>query len=204
MDDIPIAELVAAAAAGDESAWDEIVNRFSPLLAGVIGGYRLPPAVRQDIAQIVWLRLVEKLDTLRDPQCLPGWLVTTARHEALRQIEQLSRTQARDPLDAYWVDQSDVVVTLPGNEPPDAALLRQERHEALLGALAELPAHQRQLLQLLIADPPLSYATIASRLGISIGNIGPTRARALDRLRQSSALQALLEGPFEPAKGWGK
>jgi RNA polymerase sigma factor (sigma-70 family) len=192
MDDIPIAELVAAAAAGDESAWDEIVNRFSPLLAGVIGGYRLPPAVRQDIAQIVWLRLVEKLDTLRDPQCLPGWLVTTARHEALRQIEQLSRTQARDPLDAYWVDQADVVV------------LRQERHEALLGALAELPAHQRQLLQLLIADPPLSYATIASRLGISIGNIGPTRARALDRLRQSSALQALLEGPFEPAKGWGK
>jgi len=204
MDDIPIAELVAAAAAGDEAAWDEIVSRYSPLLAGVIGGYRLSPAVRQDIAQIVWLRLVEKLDTLRDPQCLPGWLVTTARHEALRQIEQQSRVQSRDPLDAYWVDQGDVVVTLPTTEPPDARLLRQERHEALLSALAELPAHQRQLLQLLIADPPLSYATIASRLGISIGNIGPTRARALDRLRQSSALQALLEGPFEPAKGWGK
>jgi RNA polymerase sigma factor (sigma-70 family) len=76
---------------------------------------------------------------------------------------------------------------------PEGDLLEGERHEALLAALAELPERQRGLLLLLIEDPPLPYEEIARRLGMPIGSIGPTRARALTRIRAHQAVRALLE-----------
>ena len=62
----------------------------------------------------------------------------------------------------------------------------------MLIALAELPERQRALLLLLIEDPPLSYEEISRRLGLPVGSIGPTRARALARIRTNQAMQALL------------
>ena len=74
----------------------------------------------------------------------------------------------------------------------DEELLRNERHEALLAGFADLTKRQRELLLLLLTDPPLSYGAISSKLGIPVGAIGPTRARALERLRHTPALAALL------------
>jgi DNA-directed RNA polymerase specialized sigma24 family protein len=45
---------------------------------------------------------------------------------------------------------------------------------------------------LLIADPPVPYAEISTRLGIPVGSIGPKRSRCLDRLRRDPALTALI------------
>jgi hypothetical protein len=50
-DDYPITSLVDAAAAGDEEAWHEIVDRYSPLLGSVIRRFRLATAETQDVAQ---------------------------------------------------------------------------------------------------------------------------------------------------------
>lgn len=198
-----VASLVAAAASGDQDAWDSIVERYAPLLARVLAGYRLPAAGRQDVAQIVWLRLVENLDRVRSPEALPMWLITTARREALRQLAASSRTSSMDPQSLAWTD---AVPVGPANDlpddAPDAALLAAERHEALLAAMAELPDRQRRLLVLLISEPPLSYAQIAQRLGVPVGWIGPTRQRALDRLRRSEFLAGLADAQVEPA--WGR
>jgi len=49
----------------------------------------------------------------------------------------------------------------------------------------------RQLLALLVADPPVAYAEISRRLHIPIGSIGPTRARVLAKLRACPSLVAL-------------
>jgi len=61
----------------------------------------------------------------------------------------------------------------------------------VLEALAELPERDRTLLLLLSEDPPLPYKEIGSRLGMRVGSIGPTRARALEKLRSGPALVAL-------------
>ena len=53
----------------------------------------------------------------------------------------------------------------------------------------ELPEKRRELLLMLLADPPVSYDEISARLGIPRGSIGPTRARALEQLRSSRALR---------------
>jgi RNA polymerase sigma factor (sigma-70 family) len=74
----------------------------------------------------------------------------------------------------------------------DAALLRAERHQALRDALAELSPNHRELLLLLVTDPPISYREISRLLGIPIGSIGPTRARCLERLRATPPLRAFL------------
>jgi RNA polymerase sigma factor (sigma-70 family) len=188
-DDYPITSLVDAAAAGDEHAWHEIVDRYAPLLARVIRRFQLTTAETQDVAQTVWLRLVEHLGDLREPRALPMWIITTSRRECLRYLSDRRRSQPYDPLDPSWLAASTE------DAEPDAELLHAERHEALLAGLAELPARQRELLLLLVEDPPLSYAQISRRTGIPVGSIGPTRGRALERLRQTFAVSDHVTGP---------
>jgi DNA-directed RNA polymerase specialized sigma24 family protein len=73
----------------------------------------------------------------------------------------------------------------------DEEILMAERNAALRTALAELPPRCRQLLAMLISDPPCSYAEVSATLQIPVGSIGPQRARCLERLRKSSALAGL-------------
>jgi len=192
-DDTSILRLVDDARCGDEAAWNELVSRFTPLIINVGLRLRLSAPEVEDVAQTVWLRLVEHLADLREPAGLPGWLVTTSHREGLRLISARRRTIARDPLDLDW--------QLPAQGPqPDVAdpareLLVAERHEAVLLAFADLPARQRNLLLLLTLDPPLTYAEISARTGIPIGSIGPTRGRAVERLRAAVAFRDYLELP---------
>lgn len=184
-DESDVTTLVAAAAEGNETAWNEIVDRYTPLLVRVILRYRLTQGELEDVAQTVWLRLVEHLDELREPRALPMWIITTAKREALRFAAQMSRVQPRDPQDAAW---SSRLVT---EDDPDVELLRAERHAALLEGFATLSSRQRELLILLAQDPPIPYLEISRRTGIPVGSIGPTRARALERLRETPSVQAL-------------
>lgn len=177
-----VSALVISARDGDSESWDAVVDRFLPLVHQVISRYRLSPADAADVNQTVWLRLVEHLAGLREPAALAGWLVTTARRESLRALESRARALPVDPqaatLDA--VDDQDVA----------EALLRDERARVLRAALAELPEARRELLLLLSTDPPPSYDEISRRLGIPVGSIGPTRARALAQLRETRALRS--------------
>lgn len=192
MDDseLTVTDLVLAAAAGDQTAWNSLVVRFTPLVLSVVHRYRLGEQDAADVSQTLWLRLVQHLPQLRQPAALPGWIVTTAGNECLRVIRIRQRTASFDPLVEPPRNRGTVSQIVA--DEIDEDLLADERHAALLAAFAELPDKHRELLLLLLADPPLSYAEISERLGMAIGGIGPTRARALERLRRSPALAALL------------
>jgi len=178
---LEVEQLVEAARAGDAAAWDALVDRYLPLVTAVIRRLRLSAADADDVNQTVWLRLVEHLDGLREPRALPGWLATTARHEGLRVIKRRSRDLPVDPGGRTFdtAEVFDMGETLEGDL----------RSEALREAMLELSEKHRELLILLLADPPLSYDDISARLGIPRGSIGPTRARALAQLRRSRALR---------------
>jgi RNA polymerase sigma factor (sigma-70 family) len=184
-DESSVSQLVAAALQGDHTSWNRLVDRFTPLLLSVIRRHRLQGDDAEDVVQTVWLRLVEKLEGIREPEALPGWIITTARNECLHLIKARRFVSPTDLEDRGWPEGT-------GPSAVDSDLLEVERHEALLMALAELPERQRALLLLLIEDPPLSYEEIGRRLGVPIGSIGPTRARALARVRAYEAVQALL------------
>jgi DNA-directed RNA polymerase specialized sigma24 family protein len=67
---------------------------------------------------------------------------------------------------------------------PEQHALDAETARILRGLVADLPAHQRTLVQALFAEDPRPYAEVARTTGIPIGGIGPTRARALQQLRR--------------------
>jgi RNA polymerase sigma factor (sigma-70 family) len=184
-DENPVSELVAAALRGDPTSWNRLVDRYTPLLLSVVRRHRLQGDDAEDVVQTVWLRLVEKLGSIREPEALPGWILTTARNECLHLIKAGKVVSPTDLEDRGWPDGA-------GPAAIDRELLEEERHEALLMALAALPEQQRELLLLLIEDPPLSYEEIGNRLGVPVGSIGPTRARALAKVRAYGAVRALL------------
>jgi len=184
----PLATLVPAAREGDQHAWNAIVDRFLPLVGAIIRRHRLSEADGDDVSQTVWLRLVEHLDALREPDALPGWIRTTTRNECLRLLAIRGRVRPVDPQDNGGLDM--VAADVAGED-----LLAAERRQALREALAELPAGRRDLLLLLLTDPPLAYEEISGRLGIPIGSIGPTRARALEQLRRTRAVRRIGPDP---------
>jgi len=190
-EEFSITALVTAAGEGDQIAWNDIVDRFSPLLVAVLRQCRLTAADTEDVAQTVWLRLVEHLDSLREAQALPMWIITTGRREAWRHTASGRRILLRDPNEIDWVGDPATEATT------DDGLLRAERRQALLAGLAELKPRDRQLMLMFLEDPPPSYAEISRRTGIPIGGIGPTRARVLEKLRRTPALQAIVTSESE-------
>jgi RNA polymerase sigma factor (sigma-70 family) len=185
-DEGSVSDLVAAALDGDHTSWNRLVERYTPLVLSIVRRHRLQGSDAEDVVQTVWLRLVEHLGGIRQPAALPGWIVTTARNECLHVIRTAKQVAPTDLGEQGWPEGS-------GDPAIDTDLLEAERHQALLIALAELPDRQRGLLLLLIEDPPLSYEEISRRLGLPIGSIGPTRARALARIRAHQTVQALLD-----------
>ena len=185
----PVPRLVAAAVDGDAAAWHELVARYTPLVLSVVRRHRLQADDSEDVVQTLWLRLVEHLGELREPAALPGWILTTARNECLRVIRARRVMPSSDPFAHRSAAGAEVV-----DQPMDTGMLEDERHEALLAALAELPERQRALLTLLIEDPPVPYEEVSARLGIPVGSIGPTRSRALARVRAHPAVHGLLDG----------
>lgn len=168
-------ELLTRARNGDQEAWNALVDRMSPLVWSVARSFRLDEATATDVAQSVWLKLIENCDRIEDPERLPGWIATTCRREALRVLKQQKRTQPSD----FEYDVADPSVSV------ESKVLDDEEHEAVRAAFNSLDPEDQQLLRLMVIDPPLSYEEISQVIGRPIGSLGPTRARALQRLRRA-------------------
>jgi len=159
---------------GDQRAWDDIVGQFGGLVWSVARSYRLG-ASTDDVVQTVWLRLAEHCGRIREPHHLAAWLATTTRNEALRVATKQGRTLAYGDVPEH-VDATSSLL--------DELAVDDDTLVHVLVAFRQLSEQDQQLLRLVCAVPPIDYETIASMLERSIGSIGPSRARALHKLRQ--------------------
>lgn len=182
-DDPAVVELVDRARAGDQAAWDAIVDRYASLVWSVCRRYNLSGVDADDVGANTWLRLVERLGTLREPAALPGWLATTTARECLQALRRAGRAIPTEE-ERFEADPS-------ATPEVSSRLEQQERHIALRDAFEGLGQRCRQLLELLFADPPTPYVDVAPALGVAVGAIGAMRQRCLERLRRSPALAAL-------------
>jgi RNA polymerase sigma factor (sigma-70 family) len=164
-----LSTLVDRCLGGDRQAWTEIIDRYERLIYSVARAHLRASALADDVFQEVCLELYRRLDTLRDPQALPAWLITITRRKAVRALDERSDWSGPDLAEAAATD---------------AALASFERRFWLEEAMAGLPERCRLLVELLYFDPDQpTYAEVAQRLGMPADSIGPTRARCLGKLR---------------------
>lgn len=171
----PVSTLVRDAKLGDQRAWDALVARYGGMVWAVARAHRLCDADAADASQATWLKLLEHLGDIKDARAVGGWLATTARRECLRILRNAGRFE---PL-------ADVPETADCGPELDDALLTGERDTHLWRAFEALGPRDQALLRMLAADPAPSYEEIGAALGMPVGSIGPTRARALARLRRA-------------------
>lgn len=170
-----VASLVGRAASGDQESWNDLVDTFGGLVWSVIRGHRFYGAEAADIFQTVWLRTVEHIGRIREPERFAAWVATTTRHECYRISRRSGRSVAMAELPEVAGDAADDTVV--------AAALASEDRATVAAALDHIPPRCQVLLRMLAAEPPLSYDEISATLEMPKGSIGPTRARCLNHLK---------------------
>ena len=175
--------LVRRAAGGDQEAWDKLVRGHAGLVWTVARLHGLSSSDAADVSQFTWLRLVEHIRGLREPERLAAWLATTARRESRRVARRAALQVPTEDLDRSGTG---------GDDPPaDSRVLLAERDARLWEAFGRLTPRCRELLGLLLmTDDDLSYAEVGGILGMPVGSIGPTRARCLACLQRAVGADA--------------
>ncbi len=174
---VDVACLVRNAAHGQGWAWERLVDQYSRLIWAMTRDFNLMESDAADVVQATWLRLLEHIHRIECPDRIGSWLATTARHECLRQLATRKRIVLLQNEEFAFAD------VLIDRQDIDEGLLAEERAEAVREAMSLLPSRWQRLLELLMSDPPASYAEISDQLGLPIGSIGPTRGRCIERLR---------------------
>jgi RNA polymerase sigma factor (sigma-70 family) len=169
MDDMET--LVRKAAGGDQEAWRILVQRHNRMLFAVGRSFRLTREQIEDVVQDTWLQLFRHVDDIREPTRLAGWLKQTMRRGCMHARLHYGREVVFE--DWRWLTDSAPDV--------EAQMLQKEQEHLLWKAVRRLPGRQGEILMALAATD--SYADVGTTLGIPIGAIGPTRARAVRRLR---------------------
>ena len=173
---VDVAELVRCAADGDRMAWERLVEQFHRLIWSITAEFKLVESDAADVAQTTWLRLLEHIDRIEYPDRVGSWLAATARNQCLRTLAARKRVVLSD-------DDIELGSAQVHGPEIDERLLADERDQTVRDAMSRLPRRWQRLLEMLMADPPVSYADISDELELPIGSIGPTRGRCLARLR---------------------
>src|ERR1035438_8729282 len=197
-DDPSVIALVTRAAGDDQQAWDELIERYAPLVWATCTRPRLS---NHDIKGV----------SARACGCC--WSRSSASYASGRAARRAGDHHQRESLRVATATRKSQQLGSAVDDAPfaderaiDEEILIAERNAALRTAFAELPPHGQHLLAMLFRDPPCSYSEISATLGIPIGSIGPQRVRCLERLRQSPALTAFGESEFSigsPGGGHG-
>jgi RNA polymerase sigma factor (sigma-70 family) len=186
--DQPLATLFAGALSGEAAAWNALVERLQRVVWKSVNMMTYDHEVRDDAFAATWLRLAERLATIREPEKLPGWLATTACNE----VRQILRQRGRHDSIGFGTASSsvghglgDLFDTLTGDDGEHAAgMMLDESRRQVRAAFGRLDDNCRQILTVLVlADPPVPYDEASERLGRPIGSLGPSRRRCLEKMK---------------------
>jgi len=179
------ASLVRRMAAGDEQALGALYDRWHAVVSGVVARMlRQPDDVEDVVEETFWQawRQASRFDPTRG--AVQTWLLTIARSRALDRVRSLRRRR-EEPLEG---DDGQVVAQQTAEGDPALDAEATERRTIVVAALAELPAEQREALELGYFGG-LSQTEIAERTGQPLGTVKTRMRLAMQKLR--SQLQIL-------------
>jgi RNA polymerase sigma factor (sigma-70 family) len=166
-------QLLVDLAAGNEAAWQSTVRRYERLLRASARAVLRSDADVDEAVQRTWVLLLRNATRIHDAGCLPGWLSTTARREALGIVRAQQRAvPTEDVADHVAPEDADMA----------GGLMRLELRSALLRAVDTLPESQKIVVQAMLRGEQ-SYDSLSQELSMPRGSLGPLRGRAIKSLR---------------------
>ncbi len=149
-----LGDLIQRCQQGDHAAFEVVFREFQPRLAYYFQRLNHGRQGTDDLIQEVWIKVIRKIRTLKDPQAFVAWLYRIARNELF------TRTRQRKQV-APMPDEPMVTDALPGDR-----LLLEENVEQVHAALDRLKPHHQEILILHFMEQ-MSHAQIATVLKCS-------------------------------------
>jgi RNA polymerase sigma-70 factor (ECF subfamily) len=174
--DMPDRGTVAAALAGDEDAFENLIRIYGRRIYAVAYAIVQDVAEAEDIVQETFLKVHQ--GRMRDAEKFPAWLMTVTRNAARDRLRRRRPQASSETFDALPDDQ----VAAPGS-----ALEHREFRAHLHRALGTLPEEYRTALTLRYLEG-LDHCAIEQTMGLSNGALRGILGRALGTLRRMPAL----------------
>ncbi len=180
-------KLMKAVAANDEAAIAELYDRFGGLVYRL--AYQMMPtqADAEDAVQDIFVRLwrtADRYDTSR--AAVSTWVVLIGRRYLVDRLRRAnSRVKARVSIEEQWMSPDT------GADEPGAGAEMDERYEALLKRIEQLPDLQRTVVTRAYLGGQ-TLRQIGIELDKPLGTIKSTLSRALVRLRERVGEESVI------------
>jgi RNA polymerase sigma factor (sigma-70 family) len=169
-------KLVQACLAGDERAWNTLIDKYKRLIYSVPVKYGFSPDDAGDIFQNVCIDLFTNLAKVRKIESLRSWLITVATHKCFHSRKQHKQDVE---LDAMEQEVAEEIAAAP------QVMQEVQEEQAVRDAIERLTPRCARLVKMLFYEhPPVPYNEVAQKLGLATGSIGFIRGRCLNRLQK--------------------
>ena len=175
------ADLIRRCRAGDQAAWESLVERYQRLIFTIPIRAGLSEEQATDVFQEVFLTLFEKIDAIEQPERIRSWIVTTAKFKTWALVRG-SRGLYSPATDAEM--EAEMANIADETAMADQVLIELEEQHLIRTALTKLEERcQRILTMIYLSDPAASYVEVAAAIGVGETSISPLRSRCLKKLK---------------------
>ena len=185
------ARLLAGLRLGERDAFESLFQRHWRTVFGVL--FRLVGSKEEaeDLSQEVFVRLYRNPPDLRDQTTIAPWLYRVATNLGYNALRKGTRETLRHQRVERLVE-AEESAGLYAIDPERASLVEEDRM-AVRRALSQLS--EREQACLVLRHSGLSYAEVASALGVQAGSVGTILARAEEHFRRTyEGLQEVRDG----------
>ncbi len=183
-------DLIQQCRQGNELAWEVLVRQHQGRVCAIAYGYLGDQDEAFDLAQEIFVRIFQRLDTCEDPEKFISWLTRIARNAC---IDHLRRMKARPPRHDI---PSEEMHNLAGNTPdPEQDWVKNSRKKLVFDAMQDLSEINREII-LLKDIQGLPLEEIADLLELPVGTVKSRSSRA--RVELARIISNLGSGPDGP------
>ena len=174
-------QLIERTLAGDESAFSTLVRKYQkPVHAFVrrkVGDFHIAEEITQDI----FLRVYEKLQTLKNPNTFAGWLYVIAAHQCFAWFEK--KRIPMESLDAMPPEELEELAYGQYRAKQQEEFANEQQREVVEGLLQKLPEGERSVVTLHYLDS-MTCEDVSELLGVSPNTVKSRLHRARKRLKK--------------------
>jgi RNA polymerase sigma factor (sigma-70 family) len=175
----PVEALVRSCLAGDQQAWETLVDRYKALVHSISVRMGLTPDEASDAFQATFVEIFRGLPSLREARAITKWIIQIAMNECRRELRR------RRPAFGNFDSKETESAVGTDDELQADRLIKLEREQALRESMTQLPPRCRDLIRMLFYEgEKMRYAEVAATLGLAVGSLGFIRGRCLEKLRR--------------------